>query len=82
MSLVISMGYFHSALDEDSKLLASAGLPVFTFLLTQPTAFSLSTLFTLSKARILVLFAKAAFGMSPPEPLGELAERNWTFVPC
>ena len=68
---ILRMSYFHSSMDEDSKLLASAGLPVFTFLLTQRAAFSLSTLFSLSLADIGWMFTKYALGMRIPQPRGE-----------
>ena len=58
-------------MDIDSRLLASEEIPVFTFLLTQPTSFSLSSLFTISLAQLPLVFAKTAFGAQPPRPLGD-----------
>merc|ERR550519_190111 len=39
---IYGMTYFFSPMDSDSKFLASSGFTVFTLLLTQPAAFSLS----------------------------------------
>ena len=66
-----SMSYFMSSMDMDSKLLASAGLPVFTFLLTQPAAFSLSILFSLSLSKLGMMFTKHAMGLGKPKPRGK-----------
>ena len=66
-----SMSYFMSSMDTDSKHLASAGLPVFTFLLTQPAAFSLSILFSLSLSKLGMMFTKHAMGLSKPKPRGK-----------
>ena len=57
-------------MDTDSRLLAAEDIPVFSFILTQPTSFSLSTLFTIPLAKLPMLFAKTAFGSQPPRPLG------------
>ena len=70
--LTTSMSYFMSSMDTDSKLLASAGLPVFTFLLNQPAAFSLSILFSLSLSKLGMMFTKHAVGLSIPKPRGRL----------
>ena len=64
------MSYFFSCMDTDSAALAEAGLTVYTFILTQPTAFSLATLFTLTFPRIWSLFGKSALGMRTPRPAG------------
>ena len=58
-------------MDTDSRLLAAEDIPVFSFILTQPTSFSLSTLFTIPLAKLPMLFAKTAFGSQPPRPLGD-----------
>ena len=63
--------YFFSPMATDSRLLAAEDLPVFSFILTQPTSFSLSTLFTIPLAKLPLLFAKTAFGSQPPRPLGD-----------
>lgn len=58
-------------MEKDSRLLASEDIPVFTFVLTQPTSFSLSTLFAIPLAKLPLFFAKVAFGCQPPRPLGD-----------
>ena len=58
-------------MDLDSTVLAEADLPVFTFLLTQPTSFSLSSLFTVPLASLPLFFAKTALGCQPPAPPGQ-----------
>ena len=58
-------------MDLDSRVLAEADLPVFAFLLTQPTSFSLSSLFTLPLASLPLFFAKTALGCQPPAPPGQ-----------
>jgi len=63
--------YFFSPMDTDSRLLAAEDIPVFSFILTQPTSFSLSTLFTIPLPKLPLLFAKTAFGSQPPTPLGK-----------
>ena len=70
--LFFSYSSFLSPLDTDSRLLAEAGLPVFTVMINQPTAFSLATLFTMSLPKVSLLFVKNALGLGTPEPLGDL----------
>ena len=72
---IISFSSFLSPLDTDSQLLEEAGVPVFTFLLKQPTAFSLATLFTISLPKAVMLLVKNAFGLGTPDPLGETNDR-------
>ena len=74
--VLISFSSFLSPLDTDSQLLSEAGLPVFTFLLKQPTAFSLATLFTIGLPKVVQLFVKNAFGLGTPDPLGK--SDKWT----
>ena len=69
------MCYFHSSMDTDSELLAGAGLRVYTFMLTQPAAFSLSSLFKQSLPSLLWFFIKNAAGIKIPDPEGD--SRRW-----
>ena len=69
---LFSFSSFLSPLDTDSRLLAEAGLPVFTLIINQPTAFSLATLFTMNLPKVSLLFVKNALGLGTPEPLGDL----------
>ena len=63
--------YFFSPMERDSQLLAAEDITVFTFVLTQQTSFSLSTLFTIPLNKLPLFFAKTAFGSQPPRPLGD-----------
>ena len=73
---LVSFSYFLSPLDTDSQLLLEAGLPVFSILLKQPTAFSLATLFTIGLPKVVQLFVKNVFGLGTPNPLGK--SEKWT----
>jgi len=65
LTQMYSMSYFHSGFDEDSKLLAKSGAQVFTFLLTQPPAFSLMDIFRLSLPKLSLSFTCRLVGFNP-----------------
>jgi len=65
LTKIFSMSYFQSGFDKDSKLLAKAGLDVFTFILSHPPEFSLMDLFRLSFLQLCLMFSCRSVGFNP-----------------
>merc|ERR1711962_818950 len=67
---IFSMSYFLSPMDTDSKLLATSGFSVYTMLITQETAFSLSTMFSRSMFSVGIMFTKYVYLFDLPKHQG------------
>ena len=65
LTQIYSMSYFLLGFDQDSKLLASAGLDVFTFILSHPPEFSLMDIFRLSFQHLCLMFTCRSMGYNP-----------------